>query len=153
MPIVEHPLHRSGRAALPHPAPTLGGERQALVGVRMTDMRGGVGRIRATSVSMMTMGQTYADWGKRTEARALHDELMTMAHSQWVSPGVRAFLAATAGLTDDVVTLITRAIGERDPFLMFAMGTWPLTEWPRRVLREAGTLDEIRRQLGRPSND
>ena len=39
MPIAEHPLHRSGRAALPHPAPTLGGKRQALVGTRITDVR------------------------------------------------------------------------------------------------------------------
>ena len=66
---------------------------------------------------------------------------------------MRACTAATAGLTDDVVTLITRAIQERDPFVMMSMGTWPLTEWPRRVLRDAGKLDEVRRQIGLPSND
>src|SRR6266545_2906714 len=38
MPIAGHPLHRSGRAALPHPAPTLGRERKALIRVRMTNM-------------------------------------------------------------------------------------------------------------------
>ena len=103
--------------------------------------------------AMMTMGQTYADWGKRTEARTLHDELMTRADRQWVSPAVSACSAATAGLIDDVFPLIARAIEERDPVLMFSMGTWPLTEWPRRVLREAGKLDEVRQQLGIPSND
>ena len=103
--------------------------------------------------AMITMATTYADWGKRTEARALHDELMTRADTQWVSPCVRACTAATAGLTDDVVTLITRAIEERDPFLMLSMGTWPLTVWLRRVLREAGQLDDVRRQIGLPSND
>ena len=46
-----------------------------------------------------------------------------------------------------------RAIEERDPFLMFALGTWPMTEWLRRVLRHAGKLDEVRRQIGMPSND
>ncbi len=102
---------------------------------------------------MFTMGLTYADWGKRTEARAVHDELMTRGVTQWVSPGVSACTAATAGLIDDVVTLITRAIQERDPFVMLSMGTWPLTEWPRQVLREAGKLDEVRRQIGMPSND
>ena len=102
---------------------------------------------------LFTMGVTYADWGKRTEARALHGELMQRADSEWVSPCVRACTAATAGLTDDVVTLITRAIEERDPFLMMSMGTWPLTEWLRRVLREAGKLDDVRRQIGLPSND
>ena len=54
-------------------------------------------------LAMMTMGQTYADWGKRTEARALYDELMKRIDRQWVSPGVLACSAATAGLTDDVV--------------------------------------------------
>ena len=39
MPLTGHPLHRSGRAELPHPAPTLGNERQALVRVRRTDAR------------------------------------------------------------------------------------------------------------------
>ena len=102
---------------------------------------------------MFTMGVTYADWVKRSEARALHDELTATADGQWVSPAVRAGSAATAGLTDDVITLTTRAIEERDPFLMISMGTLPLTEWLRRVLREAGKLDEVRRQIGMPSND
>ena len=30
MTIADHPLHGSGRAALPHPALALGGEREAL---------------------------------------------------------------------------------------------------------------------------
>ena len=36
---------------------------------------------------------------------------------------------------------------------MISMGTFRLTEWPRRVLREAGKLDEVRRQIGMPSSD
>ena len=40
MPIAEHPLHRSGRAALPHPAPTWGDDAQAHEGIGMTDVRG-----------------------------------------------------------------------------------------------------------------
>ena len=103
--------------------------------------------------AMFTMGVTYADWGKRTEASALHHELMTRADSQWVSPCVRACSAAIAGLTDDVDILIARAIEERDPFLMISMGTFPMTEGPRRLLREAGKLDEVRRQIGLPLND
>jgi hypothetical protein len=39
MTIADHPLHGSGRAALPHPALALGGRRQALVGIGMTDTR------------------------------------------------------------------------------------------------------------------
>ena len=40
MPIAEHPLHRSGRAALPHPAPTLGDDAQAHERVRVADTGG-----------------------------------------------------------------------------------------------------------------
>ena len=53
----------------------------------------------------------------------------------------------------EVVPLVTRATKECDPFLMFSLGAWPLTEWLRRALREAGKLDEFRRQIGLPSND
>ena len=49
--------------------------------------------------------------------------------------------------------MTTRAIQERDPFLMFSMGTFPLTELLRRVLREAGKLDKVCCQIGLPSND
>jgi hypothetical protein len=37
MIISEHPLHRSGRAALPHPAPTSGSDAQALGRIGMAD--------------------------------------------------------------------------------------------------------------------
>lgn len=38
MPIAGHPLHRSGRAELPHPAPTLGDDAQAHEGIGVTDV-------------------------------------------------------------------------------------------------------------------
>ncbi len=102
---------------------------------------------------LFSMGLTYAEWGKPAEARVLHDELMTRAKGQWVSPAVCACTAATAGLTDEAMTLIARALEERDPFLMLSMGSLPMMAWLRRVLREAGKLDDVRRQLGIPSND
>ena len=43
------------------------------------------------------------------------------------------------------------ALAWRDPFLMLSMGTGPPTKWLRRVLREAGKLNEFRRQVGMPS--
>ena len=49
---------------------------------------------------------------------------------------MRACSAATAGLTDEVVTLTTHAIQERDPFLMMSMGRWPLTEGPTPAASE-----------------
>ena len=73
--------------------------------------------------------------------------------TEWQRACLRASTAAAAGLTDEVVPLIARAIEERDPVLMLSMGTSPTREWLRRVLREAGKLDEVRRQIGLPSND
>ena len=52
-------------------------------------------------IAMFTMATTYANWGKRTEARALHDELMTRADSQWVSPAVLAHHFYQAGAVAD----------------------------------------------------
>lgn len=40
MLIAEHPLHRSGRAALPHPAPTLGNNAKAHERIGMADVSG-----------------------------------------------------------------------------------------------------------------
>ena len=75
--------------------------------------------------ALYAMSLIYAHWGKPKEARAVHDELMARADRQWVSPTVRACTAANAGLTEEVVTLTTRGIELRDPFLMMAMGMLP----------------------------
>jgi hypothetical protein len=40
MTVTHHPLHRSGRAALPHPAPTLGNNAKPHERVRMTNAHG-----------------------------------------------------------------------------------------------------------------
>lgn len=103
--------------------------------------------------SMQVMGEAYSAWGKHTEAQALHGELMKRAESEWVSPAIRACSAASAGLPDDVLILMASAVEHRDPFLMLSMGTFPLTQRLRRVLREAGTLDDVRRQIGLLSHD
>ena len=40
MPVTQHPLHRSVRAALPHTALALGRDEQTLVRIRVADVRG-----------------------------------------------------------------------------------------------------------------
>ena len=57
-------------------------------------------------------------------------------------------MAASAGLTENAITLVTRAIDERDPHLISMLGTFPNASGFRRVLAEAGRLDEFRRQIG-----
>ena len=84
MPIAEHPLHRSGRAALPHPAPTLGDDAQAHERIRMTD----VGRrqpcgeqglhatpwqvIALTATAQHRPPQTTERAAEGTDCRAIH---------------------------------------------------------------------------------
>ena len=69
--LAPRPLHRSGRAALPHPAPTLGDERQALVGIRMTDGRGGEGSPRRSATRGSRKRRSHA-CRKATNVRIEH---------------------------------------------------------------------------------
>ena len=59
MIIADHPLHRSGRAALPHPAPTSGDDAQALGRIGMADPRAG-GSQRCQQGPYATPGQVIA---------------------------------------------------------------------------------------------
>lgn len=83
--VTHNPLHRSGRAALPHPAPTLGRDGQSLIRVRVVDAeRGQVGAHHASRPieRQTTRGLTAATqsappqpdhaWTKGAELRAVH---------------------------------------------------------------------------------
>ena len=41
----------------------------------------------------------------------------------------------------------------REHHAVHAVDPWPIAESLRRVLREAGKLDDVRRQIGMPSSD
>ena len=94
------------------------------------------------------LASTYADWGKPSEARAIHDELVARAAETYVQPSVMAWSAAAAGLKDDVVALVERSVHERDAFLMLVLKHWSAMEPLRQALREAGTLEATVTRLG-----
>ena len=66
------------------------------------------------------LADTYAQWGKPAEARALYDELCARAVREYVSPTVLAWAAASVGETDRARSLVEQAYRDGDPFLLFA---------------------------------
>src|ERR1700686_1026890 len=104
MPIAEHPLHRSGRAALPHPAPTLGDDAQAHEGIRVADASSrqpGVDqRLHATPGQMITLtappqdSPPYSADGKLegTDRRAIHRDAVVTHVAENNRTQVRAYL-------------------------------------------------------------
>ena len=68
--IAHDPLHRSGRAALPHPAPTLGDDAQAHEGIRMTDTSRRKPPSRSGGACGATAGDSPGCDGATTAAKA-----------------------------------------------------------------------------------
>ena len=87
------------------------------------------------------LADTYAQWGKPAEARALHDELCARAVREYVSPTTLAWAATSIGETDRTLSLIEQAYSERDPFLAI------VTRMPtfRPLLAVPGVREVIRR--------
>ena len=82
-----------------------------------------------------SLAATYADWGKMSEARAVHGELMARTAREYVQPTVLAWSAAVAGESDDAVAFARRAYEGRDPLLVIFAKHFPdfgrLREDPR----------------------
>ena len=76
------------------------------------------------SWALASLATTYADWGKSSQVRAVHDELMARTAREYVAPAVLAWSASAAGELDEALVLAGRAYQERDPFLVFAKH-WP----------------------------
>ena len=72
------------------------------------------------SWALASLATTYADWGKSSQVRAVHDELMARTAREYVAPAVLAWSASAAGELDEALALAGRAYQERDPFLLFA---------------------------------
>ena len=96
---------------------------------------------------MMMLAATYADCGRQAEARMLCDELQRRAETQWVPPALWASVAASAGLPDEAVRLMTRAVREGDPQILSMLFALPQAAGLREVLANAGVLEECRRAV------
>ena len=87
----------------------------------------------------------YADWGKKSEAEAMHEEALARSESSYVPCGVLAVSAAATGDIDQAIALAQQACDEREPGLVL------LARMPYgRRLRQHPGFAEIRRQLAFP---
>ena len=74
--------------------------------------------------ALAALASTYADWGKHTEARGVHDELLARTAREYVSPAVLAWSSTAVDEMDQAMVFAQRAYDDRDPFLSFA-SHWP----------------------------
>jgi TolB-like protein/Flp pilus assembly protein TadD len=65
--------------------------------------------------AMGNLAATFAEWGKPSDAEAIHAELMGRARRSYVPPSVLAMTAYAAGQFDDVLRHAREAFEIRDP--------------------------------------
>jgi len=91
------------------------------------------------------IGVLKARIGETAQAEALHDELMQMAETRFISPYFLALIPLELGRTDEALTFMEQMLVVRDPFaVMFARAATlaPLRDEPRfRDLLEQVGLD------------
>jgi serine/threonine-protein kinase len=65
---------------------------------------------------------TFGKVGQRDRAKALHDEMEARSRFEFMSPFWLATAAASAGLPDETIRYVERAVAERDPLLLWGRG-------------------------------
>jgi hypothetical protein len=93
---------------------------------------------------MAELAVIYADWGKRSEAKSVHTELLARAAREYVSPFLLALSAAAAGETSDSMRFARLAYEIRDPQLPVFGKYWP----GAKRLRDDPSFDEIVASMG-----
>jgi tetratricopeptide (TPR) repeat protein len=66
------------------------------------------------------LGWTYAKAGRADRARAVYDELEGRSRHEFVSPAWLAIAAGSAGLPDESILFMERAVAERDPIVLWS---------------------------------
>jgi hypothetical protein len=77
---------------------------------------------------------TYAGAGRAEAARAVRDEMDARSRHEFVSPFWLATAASAAGLPDEALQQVERAVAERDPLVLWSRVTpfWAtIREHPR----------------------
>jgi serine/threonine protein kinase/Flp pilus assembly protein TadD len=88
---------------------------------------------------MAELAVIYADWGKTSEAKSVHAELLARAAREYVSPFLLALSAAASGEEGEARQFARVACEIRDPQLPVFGKCWPGT----KHLREDAGFDEI----------
>ena len=99
-----------------------------------------------SSYPLASQAAAYASWGMRSEARALHEELLAKRAHGFVACGPLAISAAAAGDMDAAAEFMEQSCDEREPVLLVYFRTYP--DW--QPLRDHPRAVEVRRRLALP---
>ena len=87
----------------------------------------------------------YADWGKTSDAEAMHEEALARSECSYVPCGLLAVSAAAVGDIDLAIEFVQQSCDEREPGLVLLART----PYGRRLRQHPG-FAEIRRRLAFP---
>ena len=88
----------------------------------------------------------YADWGKVSDARAMHEEVRTLSERRYVPRITLALSAAAVGEQDLAMDLVRQACDEREPYLIIIARSLP----DARRLRDDPRFADVLRRLAYP---
>jgi serine/threonine protein kinase/Tfp pilus assembly protein PilF len=95
--------------------------------------------------SMVIAALTYAYWGKTSDAKAIHAELLARSAREYVQPAMLAVSASAAGEPDEAIAHAREAYATRDCCLIFGKH-WSVSN----ILRADPRFIEILEDLGLP---
>ena len=98
------------------------------------------------SLAFTSLAGVLGHWGKRTEARALHGELMDRASRSYVPAAHLALTAEAAGQREEALAFARRAWGEREPPFILEARHFP----EFRTLRSDPRFRAILREMDSP---
>ena len=88
----------------------------------------------------------YADWGKVSDARAMHEEVRSLSERTYVARCTLAMSAAAVGEQDLAMDLVRQACDEREPILIAFARNFP----DARRLRDDPRFADVLRRLAFP---
>jgi TolB-like protein/Tfp pilus assembly protein PilF/predicted Ser/Thr protein kinase len=94
---------------------------------------------------MVGLARAYADFGKRTEAKKLLDDLRERAQHSYVSPYYFAMIYTALGEHQHALTALDQAYGEHDRYL-----TWLKVDDAFDPLRREPRFQDLLRRIGFP---
>ena len=95
---------------------------------------------------MVHMVVAYAEWGKKAEAQALHDELLARRARSYVTYGSHAITAAALGDMDAAIEFAQQACDHREPGMTLFARNFPNL----RRLRDDPRFADVLRRLALP---
>jgi eukaryotic-like serine/threonine-protein kinase len=100
------------------------------------------------SLALVALAGVFGQWGKRSEASALHRELMGRASHGYVSATHLALTAEACGQHEEAMAFVRRAWDEREPSFILWGRHFP----PYRALHSDPRFAEILREMDSPGD-